>query len=191
MTNKTIINGIDVSKCKFYQSLGRHIFCFCTDLRNGNMPFGIHCENYKDCYFKQLKRKEQEYERLKRDYFKQNKWLQEQKQEYENYKIANAELEKENDELQNKLQAKDQECEKLIKEKSEIKKYLGISDKTIIQRLEELQEFKDELKISEYNYKQALDEIEEFCIVYSNNHDAYETVYKHILDIINKANKEK
>ena len=93
--------------------------------------------------------------------------------------------------LQDKLQAKDQECEKLIKEKSEIKKYLGISDKTIIQRLEELQEFKDELKISEYNYKQALDEIEEFCIVYSNNHDAYETVYKHILDIINKANKEK
>ena len=41
-----------------------------------------------------------------------------------------------------------------------------------------------------YAYKQALDEIEEFCIVYSNNHDAYETVYKHILDIINKA-KEK
>lgn len=38
--------------------------------------------------------------------------------------------------------------------------------------------------------EQALDEIEEFCIVYSNNHDAYETVYKHILDIINKA-KEK
>lgn len=35
--------------------------------------------------------------------------------------------------------------------------------------------------------EQALDEIEEFCIVYSNNHDAYETVYKHILDIINKV----
>lgn len=34
----------------------------------------------------------------------------------------------------------------------------------------------------------ALDEIEEFCVVYSNDHDAYETVYKHILDIINKAN---
>lgn len=36
------------------------------------------------------------------------------------------------------------------------------------------------------NYKQALDEIEEFCVVYSYDHDAYETVYKHILDIINK-----
>ena len=33
----------------------------------------------------------------------------------------------------------------------------------------------------------ALDEIEEFCVVYSNDHDAYETVYKHILDIIHKA----
>lgn len=38
------------------------------------------------------------------------------------------------------------------------------------------------------NYKQALDELEEFCVVYSSDHDAYETVYKHILDIINKAN---
>ena len=33
----------------------------------------------------------------------------------------------------------------------------------------------------------ALDEIEEFCVVYSNDHDVCETVYKHILDIINKA----
>lgn len=38
--------------------------------------------------------------------------------------------------------------------------------------------------------EQALDEIEEFCVVYSNNHDAYEMVYKDILDIINNA-KEK
>lgn len=82
---------------------------------------------------------------------------------------------------------KEQECEELIKEKAEIKKYLGISDKTIIQRLEELQEFKDKLKISEYNYKQALDEIEEFCVIYSDNHDTYETVYKHILNIIDKV----
>ncbi len=37
----------------------------------------------------------------------------------------------------------------------------------------------------------ALDEIEEFCIVYSSNHDAYETVYKHIQDIIHKAKGKK
>ena len=35
--------------------------------------------------------------------------------------------------------------------------------------------------------KQTLDEIEEFCIVYSDNHDTYENVYKHILEIINEA----
>lgn len=40
-------------------------------------------------------------------------------------------------------------------------------------------------------YKQALDEIEEFCTVYSTNHDAYETVYKYILDIINKVKEYK
>lgn len=37
------------------------------------------------------------------------------------------------------------------------------------------------------NYKQALDEIEEFCTLYCDNHDAYETVYKHILNIIDKV----
>ena len=36
-------------------------------------------------------------------------------------------------------------------------------------------------------YKQALDKIEEFCITYSDNHDAYEAVYKQILDIISKS----
>ena len=39
-------------------------------------------------------------------------------------------------------------------------------------------------------YRKALEEIEEFCITYSDNHDAYETVYKYILDIINKAKEE-
>ena len=89
--------------------------------------------------------------------------------------------------LARELQAKEQECQQLRQEKAEIKKYLGISSKTIMQRLEELQEFKDKLKITEYNYKQALDEIEEFCMVYSDNRDTYETIYKHILNIINKA----
>lgn len=33
----------------------------------------------------------------------------------------------------------------------------------------------------------ALKKIEEFCMAYSDNHDAYETVYKQILDIISKS----
>lgn len=39
-------------------------------------------------------------------------------------------------------------------------------------------------------YKQTLNEIEEFCIVYSSNHDAYETVYKEILGIINETKEQ-
>ena len=39
-------------------------------------------------------------------------------------------------------------------------------------------------------YRKALEEIEEFCITYSDNHDAYETVYKYILNIINRAKGE-
>ena len=41
----------------------------------------VEIEHYFD-----LKRKEQEYERLKRDYFKQNEWLQERAKECEEYK---------------------------------------------------------------------------------------------------------
>lgn len=58
-------------------------------------------------------------------------------------------------------------------------------EKVLKAKKQECERLKSENLID--NYKQALDEIEEFCIVYSNNHDAYETVYKHILDIINKA----
>lgn len=62
---------------------------------------------------------------------------------------------------------------------------------------QELQEVKEELyecrfdrniaQLEAHQYKQVLDEIEEFCTVYSADHDAYEMVYKDILDIINKS----
>ena len=65
---------------------------------------------------------------------------------------------------------------------------------------EDFEETKEDLRECEFDrniaqleankYKQALDEIEEFCTVYSDNHDAYETVYKQILDIINKAEEQ-
>lgn len=52
------------------------------------------------------------------------------------------------------------------------------------------EDWKTQLGNDRDRYKQALEEIEEFCVVYSNDHDAYETVYKHILDIINKAKEQ-
>lgn len=79
--------------------------------------------------------------------------------------------------LYSKLQAKEKECEKL---KKQLNQSMYLSEGTL--RLY--------AKRQNIKYKQALDEIEEFCTVYSANHDAYETVYKYILEIINKA-KEK
>ena len=67
------------------------------------------------------------------------------------------------------LKRKEQKCEELINQRDKFEYGNNI------------------LEHERNNYKQALDEIEEFCIVYSSNHDAYETVYKHILGIINKA----
>lgn len=52
------------------------------------------------------------------------------------------------------------------------------------------EDWKTELGNDRDRYKKALDEIEEFCVVYSYDHDAYETVYKHILDIISKAKEQ-
>lgn len=52
-----------------------------------------------------------------------------------------------------------------------------------------LDKFNNDIPVinNEDRYKQALDEIEEFCTVYSEDHDAYERVYKNILGFVNKA----
>lgn len=117
-----IVDSIDVSECEFLwkEKLPKR---FCN---NGNLD--CDCNSNLNCYFKQLKRKEKE-------------------------------------------------CEKL---KKQLNQSMYLSE-GILRLYAKRQNIK---------YKQALDEIEEFCTVYSANHDAYETVYKYILEIINKA-KEK
>ena len=78
--------------------------------------------------------------------------------------------------LEQQLDRKEQECKNL---KEELRcNRRSIKDISI--------ESTEICKILE-KYKQALDKIEEFCTVYSDNHDAYEAVYKQILDIISKS----
>ena len=65
MTDKQIIDGVDVSKCKYIdiENFEKPI-CHCISQRNEcEMP----CEYNKDCHYKQLKRKEQECEELKKE----------------------------------------------------------------------------------------------------------------------------
>lgn len=58
MTNKIIIDGIDVSECIHIQNFENVLFV-CEET-------GRKCEVSKNCYYKQLKRKEQENEELKK-----------------------------------------------------------------------------------------------------------------------------
>lgn len=161
-----MINGVDVNQCENFRPKDRFT-CY---------PYICNCHQKPNCYFKQLARKTQEYERLKKDFFKQNEWLQQRAKE----------------------------CEDLKEEKEVIKKYLGISDKSIMQRLEELTEYKLKrqlkyIKIQEENdcYRKALEEIEELirgdefirCPINDDVNCNYFTRNK-ILDIINKAKGE-
>lgn len=54
MTNKQIINGVDVNGCQYNEGdfclTSRHAYCFCT--------------NKPNCIYKRLKRKEQKNEKL-------------------------------------------------------------------------------------------------------------------------------
>lgn len=61
MTDKQIIiDGVDVSGCEHYEDLN----CFAY---RDSCGYPLDCKDNSNCYYKQLKRKEQECEELKRD----------------------------------------------------------------------------------------------------------------------------
>lgn len=77
---KVIINEIDVTECT-YRRQNPHNFCMCASIINesGNiieLTRYVQCEYNPNCYYKQLKRKEQECEELK-EYLNQAKYLTE------------------------------------------------------------------------------------------------------------------
>lgn len=64
---KIIINGIDVTECN-YRRQNPHNFCMCASVINESgieLTRYVQCEYNPNCYFKQLKRKEQECGELK------------------------------------------------------------------------------------------------------------------------------
>lgn len=175
MTDKEmIINGVDVSECEFLwkEKLPKKV------CNNGNLD--CDCNSNPNCYFKQLAREKEEIEELRRYHNKCCKentekfkhWLEKYNRlsrDFYNGKYCN----KENCSL---LKAKAQECEeleKMVAEAEEAPICFHCKEEPCIRQERD-------------KYKQALDEIEEFCLIYSDNHDAYETVYKQILDIISK-----
>ena len=66
MTDKQImIDGVDVSGCISFDKNNEYNICCYDDIREDKIPFANFCVENKNCYYKQLKRKEQECERLK------------------------------------------------------------------------------------------------------------------------------
>lgn len=66
---KIIINKIDVTECT-YRRQNPHNFCMCASVINESgieLTRYVQCEYNPNCYFKQLKRKEQEYKNLKEE----------------------------------------------------------------------------------------------------------------------------
>ena len=56
--NLIFINGVDVSGCEFYCDK----YCCLSNDRNEQLPFAASCSEYSNCLFKQLARKEREYQ---------------------------------------------------------------------------------------------------------------------------------
>ena len=174
MTDKQIIiNGIDVSKCNFRLELDNQQKCECCHATG----FGVicDCEQWHNCYFKQLARAREEIEKLKKQIDNEKQSLQ---INIDNLNQACLDLIQENDDLQNKLQAKEQECENL-KEKIAQIKCEEIGKETFF-----------EYKIK--NYKQALDEIEKTANknFTHTSWKEYEEQLMQILNIINKAKEQ-
>lgn len=183
MAEKIMIDGVDVSRCEHYKEkiefekpYGTISSCkncgFCTHNLppaniSGNITYIIaRCNEQKDCYYKQLARKTEECEKLKQDFFEmqdnfacemqarlyhQSEWLK----------------------MSEELQAEKQKVKELEEKLHfhEVLEFQLKEERGINQGLEK------ELEA----YKQALAEIEEFCMIYSDNHDCYETIYKYIL----------
>lgn len=71
MTDKIIIDGVDVSECEFYCDK----YCTLSNDRNEQLPFAEICSQYDTCYYKQLARKTKECEKWKSyyDLYSQNR----------------------------------------------------------------------------------------------------------------------
>lgn len=171
--------------------------CNCNEEINKKCPNRV-CA-YCDWHL-ELQAKEQECEKLKDEVLS----LHKNGKKSCSYCADFIEKEKENKMLQQEIEKLKQEKMKLIDKSIEQKckirelidenatkevvyKINGKCAKTVANKVKEIRKIIEGKNCKWSKYKQALNKIEEFCTVYSNNHDAYETVYKHILSIINKA----
>ena len=111
MTNKQIIDDVDVSECKYFclNQMGNNCL-------NHNRGFSMNCNN-NNCYYKQFKRKENELEELRQYHNKCCEEFKKEKQDlidkYNQLSINFYNGDYCNTEHCSLLKSKEQECERL------------------------------------------------------------------------------
>lgn len=162
MTDKQIIiNGIDVSKCNFRLERDNQQKCECCHATG----FGVicDCEQWHNCYFKQLARAKEEIEKLKAQIENEKQALQ---IDIDNLNQACLDLNQENDDLQNKLQAKEQLSVKQSHELIRLRKELQENKQKNVILLQENEELKNAtVTLAEgLNFRQErADKLEQEC----------------------------
>ena len=181
-----IIDGVNVGGCKYLNTFsdcdGYHYYCdLADDIKNE------YCEYYKDCYYKQLKRKTQEYEELKDKMANVTYAATGGRLSYSNYTLdaieqafndqleilSDRKVEEETKELNQKLYLAQNEIrskteyiqeqrdiiKKLEQECEELKKELNSSEKWRINA----ESLNEKLELRNTCYRKALEEIEEIA----------------------------
>ena len=145
MTNKQIIiDGCDVSGCEFLDNVEYDKLCLMISHRN---ECQVNCSNKPNCYYKQLKRKEQECEALQMSENEAGKIIAEleaYKDINEDFKTAWEELKAENEELKEqniKLQNRNQQLSGAITQ-----------NLIYIQKLEKIEPLAIGLKQTDYQH---------------------------------------
>ena len=162
MTDKQIIiNGIDVSKYNFRLERDNQQKCECCHATG----FGVicDCEQWHNCYFKQLARAKEEIEKLKAQIENEKQALQ---IDIDNLNQACLDLNQENDDLQNKLQAKEQLSVKQSHELIRLRKELQENKQKNVILLQENEELKNAtVTLAEgLNFRQErADKLEQEC----------------------------
>lgn len=206
MTDKQIIiDGVDVSGC----ILRRRKEPNCT-VCNGysSKVFEFDCSDFKNCYFKQLKRKEQECEKLRGDFHDTNEQLKDYKEHYDRQSEEHQKLKQDLFLAQNQITLKNeyiqkvkQECEKLKSQVDEDYNYYTTELKTLRDIISNKEKRNAALSLTSGRYRKALEEIEKelkedvYCESQECGCDDFEECLKctkeHILGIINKAKRVK
>lgn len=179
MTDKIIIDDVDVSGCEFLLENSLHKIEFSCNCRGNSqdnaLHLHLHCKHNPNCYYKQIKRAEQECERLKKLY--EEVCSENLKEIYELIKkndlwrgivnVVNEKLEKQLDQLKaNNEQLKKQACGlrpdlKYIIDKTCCK--YNINAKYYHEKIVEIINNLDQLKAENEELKKIIEEIKEMC----------------------------